>query len=90
MDNLFVEDLAAIKELNLQMETIKKKIEALETPIQQYMLDNNIEEFVSGPYKVSYKDVTTNRFDTTGFKAEHMDLYESFLKSSTSKRFLIK
>ncbi len=90
MNTLFVEDLAAIKELTLQMEEIKKKIDSLEEPIKKYMLDNKVEEFISGPYKVFFKDVTTNRFDTTAFKEEHKDLYESYLTSSTSKRFSIK
>lgn len=40
-------------------------------------------------YKITYKAVTSNRLDTTAFKKAYADLYNKFVKPSTSKRFTI-
>ncbi|GMA49356.1 hypothetical protein GCM10025857_07130 [Alicyclobacillus contaminans] len=42
-----------------------------------------------GDYKVSWKPVRTERFDTKAFAAAHPDLFQQFLKSSVYRRFTI-
>jgi putative phage-type endonuclease len=39
---------------------------------------------------VSWKNVETDKFDTTSFKVEHPDLYSQYLKKSSYRRFIIK
>lgn len=41
-------------------------------------------------YTVHNTTVTTNRFDSTRFKKDHKDLYDEYLKASTSTRFSYK
>lgn len=38
----------------------------------------------------TWNDVIMHRFDTDGFKKDHMDLYEEYLKESHEPRLLIK
>jgi predicted phage-related endonuclease len=37
-------------------------------------------------FKVTWKSVTQNRFDTTGFKAAHKDIYDLFTTTCSPKR----
>lgn len=39
---------------------------------------------------VSWKNIDTDKFDTTSFKVEHPDLYSQYLKKSSYRRFIIK
>lgn len=41
-------------------------------------------------YTVSWKPVTTERFDSKSFKEQEPELYKKFVKSSTSRRFTVK
>ncbi|PFT67385.1 hypothetical protein COK67_05175 [Bacillus cereus] len=41
-------------------------------------------------YKVYWKSYITNRFDSKRFKADHLDLYEQYVKESKSRKFTVK
>jgi putative phage-type endonuclease len=43
-----------------------------------------------GSRKVTWKTVTSQRFDTKAFKEQYPDLYEKFAKPSESRRFTVK
>jgi putative phage-type endonuclease len=45
---------------------------------------------ILGERKISWKSVTSNRFDSTSFKKAYPDLYTQFAKPSESRRFTIK
>lgn len=38
---------------------------------------------------VRWTSILSNRFDTTGFKKEHGELYKAFTKQTASRRFTI-
>lgn len=40
-------------------------------------------------FKVTYKPVTSTRFDSKTFKAEHADLYTTYSKTSTYNRLTV-
>lgn len=44
---------------------------------------------LAGEYKVSWRTVHTERFDSKGFKSEHPDLYKQYSKESSYRRFQI-
>ncbi len=78
-----------IKSLQLKADELNKQIESLKDEVKAEMTAQGVDEMVVGVFKVSYKDVTNNRFDTTAFKKIHEDIYKMFVKATTSKRFLI-
>ena len=41
-------------------------------------------------YRISWKNSTSNRIDTTRLKAEIPDVYTHFCKPTQSRRFLVK
>ncbi len=73
---------AMIEELTAEMESVKDEVKA-------EMTAQGVEEMIVSCFKVRYKTVTTNRFDSTAFKKTHSDLYEQYIKQTTSKRFSI-
>lgn len=78
-----------IKALQLKADELDAEIESLKDEVKAEMTAQNVDEMIVDVFKVSYKDVTTNRFDTTAFKKTHEDLYNQYTKPSTYKRFLI-
>ena len=81
--------IAALKELEDLIEEAKAEAEALRDDIKTEMLNRNIEELEVGQYIIRWTCVLSQRFDTTGFKKSHADLYKEFTKQIASRRFSI-
>ena len=79
-----------IRELrNLQtlIEEAEAEAEALKDQIKAEMGDR--EELLVGEYRVTYKTITSSRFDTTAFRKAMPDVAAKFTKSTTSRRFTV-
>lgn len=75
-------------ELKKKMDELQYELDEVETFIKEAMTADGKDEIMVGPYKVTYKEVTQNRFNSELFKKEYgKEVYESFQKPSTSKRF---
>ena len=70
-------------------EEAKAEADALRDEIKAEMLARDTEELAAGRFIVRWTSVLTNRFDTTEFKKQYNDLYKSFTKQVSSKRFSI-
>ena len=81
--------IVALKELEELIEEAKAEAEALRDDIKTEMLNRNIEELEAGQYIIRWTSVLIQRFDTTGFKKSHADLYKEFTKQIASRRFSI-
>lgn len=68
---------------------VKAEIAALENEIKALMQERDTEELTAGQYIIRWATVLTNRFDTTAFKKALPDLYHSYTKQITSRRFTI-
>ena len=81
--------IEALKDLEALIEEAKAEVEALRDDIKTEMLNRNTEELEAGQYIVRWTSVLSQRFDTTGFKKSHADLYKEFTKQIASRRFSI-
>ena len=81
--------IETIRELEELIEEARAEAEALRDTIKQQMLNDGIEEMEVGQYMVRYQSIVTNRFDNSAFKKLMPDVYKSFMRQSTSKRFSI-
>ena len=81
--------IEALKELEALIEEAKAEAETLRDEIKAEMLNRNTEEMEAGQYIVRWTSVLSQRFDTTGFKKTHADLYKEFTKQIASRRFSI-
>ena len=81
--------IEALKELEALIEEAKAEAEALRDEIKTEMLNRNTEEMEAGQYIVRWTPVVSQRFDSTAFKKVMPDIYKSFTKQVSSRRFSI-
>jgi putative phage-type endonuclease len=80
-----------VEERNALVDQIKQLTEMKnekENKIKAMMKEN--ETAKTDKYVISWKKYVSKRFDTKAFKKEHSDLYEKYVKESSSRRFAIK
>lgn len=78
-----------LKELKTMAEELAAEISSIEDSIKAEMTSQGVEEMTVDVFKVRYKTVKSNRFDSTAFKATHSDLYNQYLKQTTTRRFTV-
>lgn len=83
------ERVHSLKELRRQAEDLAERIKVLEDDLKNEMTSRNEYELEGDDWKISWKEVVSNRFSQSTFKAAHPDLFESYLKESVSRRFLL-
>ena len=87
--NEMITKVEQLREWEALLEEAQKEIEALRDSIKAEMLAQDTEELQVGAYIIRWTSVLSNRFDSTSFKKEYADLYKTFTKQVTSKRFSI-
>ena len=88
-NNELLSKIEALNEWEALMEEAKAEIEALRDSLKQEMLERGTEELECGQYILRYQTIVTNRFDNSAFKKLMPDVYKSFIRQSTSKRFTV-
>lgn len=68
-------------------EEIAATVEGLKDQLKKYMSDNNIDTITGDEHKVTYKEVTSNRIDTTALKHHFPEVAKRFTKTTKTKRF---
>lgn len=81
------EVIREIKEYQEMQDALKVEIDKLKAEAIEYLNENEIDEYLCDEGKVTYREVLSNRFQSTEFKKIHADLYEAFTKKTSSMRF---
>lgn len=79
-----------LQELRRMQEELEAEIKAAQERIKTHMLVNGAETLTAGTWKVSYKAVTSSRFDSTAFRKAMPDLAARFTQSTTTRRFTVQ
>ena len=79
----------SLKELENLIEEARAEAETLRDEIKQEMLKRDTVELEAGQYIVRFTPVLSQRFDTTAFKKALPDLYKTYIKQVSSRRFSI-
>lgn len=79
-----------LQELRRMQEELEAEIKAAQERIKTHMLVNGAETLTAGAWKVSYKAVTSSRFDSTAFRKAMPDLAARFTRSTTTRRFTVQ
>lgn len=82
--NKMFADLASLKMMKKELDA---EIEEKENEIKELMDKTYVTELIGTEHKATYKEVISNRFDSSAFKRDHADMYEAYKKSSSSMRF---
>lgn len=76
-----------LRQFQALIDEAEQEVEALKDAIKAAM--GNCEAVQAGEYKITWKEITTARIDTTALKKALPDVAERFTKQSTSRRFSI-
>lgn len=87
--NQIARKIEALLEWEKIMEEAKEQAETLRDELKQEMMARNTEELSAGQYIVRWTSVLSQRFDSTAFKKTMPEVYRSFIKQVTSRRFSI-
>lgn len=77
------------EELLAEIAKLEEEVKEHEAYVKKAMEEDEITEGVFGDYKVGWKEIISNRFDSTAFKKVHAALYESFKSTKSSMRFTV-
>ena len=74
-------------ELKRMRDELDAEIQAAEDEIKQAMGDDDT--LLAGPFKVTWKAVTSSRLDSTALKKALPEIAARFMKQTTTRRFSI-
>lgn len=78
-----------LRRLRMEQDVLAAEIETITDEIKQAMREQETDELAGADFKISWKAVTTNRFDSRAFKAAMPELYNRFTSPTTTRRFLV-
>lgn len=82
-----MEELVSYAELQ---EQLKAEIESLQDEVKLYMQETGQDEIITEDgIKCTWRQTISNRFMTTEFKKQFAELYKSFTRPTTYKRFTL-
>lgn len=79
----------SLKELEALIAEAQAEAESIKDELKAEMINRNTEEMTVDVFKIRYKTVKSNRFDTNAFKSTHKELYNQYIKQTESRRFTV-
>lgn len=91
MDNKTInEKIVEIRNFENEIKQMQEVVDSLKDELKNEMTSRGVDELDTGTFKMSYKEVVSNRFDSKAFQKDNEIIYKAYLKESVSKRFTIK
>ncbi len=84
-----IKTIESLKEWEALQEEAAAMVENLKDQIKAEMAARNVEELTAGQYTARFTSVLSNRFDSTAFKRVMPELYKSYTKQVSSRRFSV-
>ena len=81
--------VAELRELKRMADELDEMIESIEDSIKETMTENGVDELRGADWKVTWKKISSNRFDSTTFKKSEPELYAQYTKTFESRRFCV-
>ena len=78
-----------LRELRRMAEELQAEIDAAQDAIKAHMDSQGVDTLAGTDWKVTWKPVTSSRMDTSALKKALPELAERFMKSTTSRRFVL-
>ncbi len=79
----------SLKELEALIAEAQAEAESIKDELKAELINRNTEEMSVDVFKIRYKTVKSNRFDTTAFKSTHKELYDQYIKQTETRRFTV-
>lgn len=78
-----------LRELRRMAEELQAEIDAAQDAIKAHMDSQGVDTLAGTDWKVTWKPVTSSRMDTGALKKALPEVAERFMKSVTSRRFVL-
>ena len=78
-----------LRELRRMADEIAGEIEAIQDSIKEHMDTVGIDSVLGPDYKITWRSVTSSRFDSTAFKKDNPEMAAAYMKKTTTRRFTI-
>lgn len=78
-----------LRELRRMAEELQAEIDATQDAIKAHMDSQGVDTLAGTDWKVTWKPVTSSRMDTTALRKALPEIAERFMKSTTSRRFVL-
>ena len=78
-----------LRELRRMAEELDAEIEALQDSIKAEMTARSTDEISGTDWRITWKNVTSSRLDTTALKKAMPEIAAQFTKSTVSRRFVL-
>lgn len=79
-------DLMSVRAMIAELEA---EAEALTDKLKAVMVERGEETLTGDGWRATWKNVSSTRFDSKAFKADHADLYGKYSKTTTTTRFVL-
>lgn len=91
MDNKTInEKIVEIRNFENEIKQMQEIVDSLKDELKNEMTARGVEKLDTGVFKLTFKEIVSNRFDSKSFRKDNELLYKAYLKESFSKRFTIK
>ena len=78
-----------LKELEKQIADLEQEADAIRCELKEDMEEKGVDELTTKNFVIRWKEVITNRLDGKALKAALPEIYNQFVKPSTSRRFTV-
>lgn len=87
--NEITANVSELRELRRMADEIQAEIEAIQDKIKEHMSAAGVDTLAGADYKITWKPVTSTRFDTTAFKRDNPGIAAAYIKTTTTRRFTL-
>ena len=87
--NEIIRKLTELAELRKMADELNAEIEAIQDELKAHMTENDTDTITAGPYKVSWKAITSTRIDTTALRKDLPEIWQEYGKTTSTRRFNI-
>lgn len=78
-----------LRELRRMADELQAEIDSLQDTIKAEMTARDVDTLAGTDWHVTWKNVTSNRLDSTALKKELPDIAARFMKQTTCRRFCV-
>lgn len=81
--------VSELRELRHMADELDAEITGIQDAIKKFMEASGTDELHGLDWRITWKEITSQRFDSTGLKKAQPELYQMFTKPSISRRFVL-
>ena len=82
-------EIKDIRALEAQIQELDELRKEKETLVKKVLDEAGVEEMKIGAFTVRFTNIVRNNFNTSAFKKKYLELYNSFIKQSSYRKFSI-